>query len=96
MTTESNGLSVENNSNVALLATITFKAADAFTQYGLTGTFNGIAADANRIERDGVLAAKLNLKSQSPETLKNGSTKKIGEITISLTTVGGGTEHGNT
>lgn len=90
VTTESNGLSVENNSNVALLATITFKAADAFTQYGLTGTFNGIAADANRIERDGVLAAKLNLKSQSPETLKNGSTKKIGEITISLTTVGGG------
>lgn len=41
-------------------------------------------------ERDGVLVTKLNLKSQSPDELKGGSTKKIGEITISLTTVGGG------
>ena len=81
---------MQNNSNGALLATVTFKADGAFTQYGLTGTFNGIAADANRIERDGVLTTKLNLKSQRPETLKDGSTKKIGEITISLTTVGGG------
>lgn len=89
-TATGNDLSVQNNSNVALLATVTFKADGAFTQYGLTGTFNGIAADANRIERDGVLATKLNLKSQSPDELKDGGTKKIGEITISLTTVGGG------
>lgn len=89
-TATGNDLSVQNNSNVALLATVTFKADGAFTQYGLTGTFNGIAADANRIERDGVLATKLNLKSQSPDELKDGGTKEIGEITISLTTVGGG------
>ena len=89
-TATGNDLSVQNNSNVALLATVTFKADGAFTQYGLTGTFNGIAADANRIERDGVLTTKLNLKSQSPDELKDGGTKKIGEITISLTTVGGG------
>ena len=89
-TATGNDLSVQNNSNVALLATVTFKADGAFTQYGLTGTFNGIAADADRIERDGVLTTKLNLKSQSPDELKDGGTKKIGEITISLTTVGGG------
>lgn len=90
LTATGNDLSVQNDSNVALLATVTFKADNAFTKYGLTGTFNGIAEGANRIERDGALATKLNLKSQSPETLKDGSTKKIGEITISLTTVGGG------
>ena len=91
LTAESNDLSVKNESNVALTADITFAAQQAFVQYDLTGTFSGIAAGANRIERGATLATELSLRSLTPASLKNQGRTKIGAITVKLTTVEGGT-----
>ena len=89
LTAEGNDLTVENHSNVALAVSVTFTPDAAFTRYDLTGTFNGIAAGANRIARGGSLATELNLRSLHPDSLKDQGTKRIGQITVSLTTIGG-------
>lgn len=89
LTTGGNNLTVQNNSNVALAVSFAFQADAAFTQYDLTGTFNGVAAGANRMERGGSLSAQLTLKSLNPGSLKDQGQKKIGQVTVSLTTIGG-------
>ena len=84
-------LSVKNNRNVALEASLTFTADAAFTPYSLTGAFNGVADGANRMERGATLSTELSVKSLKPASLETaGGKQKIGTITVRLTTVGGG------
>ncbi len=89
--TDGNDLSVANNSNVALEVGFTFTPdSDLLLKYNLTGGFNGVEDLANRLESGADLSTELNLKSLNPEDLKDKGQQKVGDITVRLTTVGGG------
>lgn len=90
MTDDGNTLNVQNNSNVAVGVGFEFVSDTAFTKYNLTGTFNGVSTETNRLEGNASLDTELDLRSLKPENLKNSATQKLGEITVRLTTIGGG------
>ena len=81
---------MQNNSNVALNVEISFTAEPSFSGYGLTGSFRGISSGTNRTESGQEVSARLVLNSSAPESIKDGGKKKIGEITVRITTIGGG------
>lgn len=88
--TDGDKLTVQNNSNVALNVEISFTAEPSFSGYGLTGSFRGISSGTNRTESGQEVSARLVLNSSAPESIKDGGKKKIGEITVRITTIGGG------
>ena len=85
-----NSLTVQNDSNVALYASLKFTAAREFEEYNLKGSFSGVDAGKNLMERGGSLSANLLLQSLNPIKLKGGNTKKLGEIAVRFETIGGG------
>ena len=91
--TNSNGdnISVQNDSNVALNAEFSFTPDQTLeASYNLTGSFDGISGDVNRVNRNASLSSRLVLRSLAPDTIKDGGKKKLGDITVRLTTIGGG------
>lgn len=87
---DGNTLTVQNDSNVALYASLEFRRAKEFVEYNLRGSFSGVADGKNRMERGKGLSATLLLQSDDPIKLKGASSIKLGEITVRLETIGGG------
>lgn len=85
-----NSLTVQNDSNVALYASLNFRAAREFEEYNLKGSFSGVDAGKNLMERGGSLSANLLLQSLNPIKLKGAKSMKLGEIAVRLETIGGG------
>ncbi len=83
-------LTVRNDSNVALNVEISFTADVEFSGYNLTGSFSGVSSGPNRTESGAEVTAKLALRSLAPESIKGSGKKKLGDITVQLTTIGGG------
>lgn len=88
--TDADKLTVKNDSNVALNVEIGFTADQSFSGYSLTGSFSGVSSGANRTESGKEVSARLALRSLAPESIKNGGKKKLGNVTVRLTTIGGG------
>ena len=86
----SDSLSVQNNSNVAINTELSFAADSALTQYNLSGNFNGILSGVNRINSGAGISTKLALRSLAPQNIRGMGNKKLGDITVRLTTIGGG------
>ena len=90
--TDGGKLSVTNQSNVSLQVQFTFAPDTALTSCGLTGSFGSIPSGENqRMAPDAVVDTALTLQSKAPDSIKNAGKKKLGNITVRLTTLGGGT-----
>ena len=90
--TDGGKLSVSNESNVSLQVQFTFAPDTALTSCGLTGSFGSIPSGENqRMAPDAVVDTALTLQSKAPDSIKNAGKKKLGNITVRLTTLGGGT-----
>lgn len=87
--TDGDKLTVQNDSNVALNVALTFTADETMTAYDLTGSFGGVAVGTNRVARDTGITARLSLRSLAPESIRDSGKKKLGDITVRLTTIGG-------
>lgn len=90
LTAEDNRLSVQNDSNVALTVSFGFTAADAFTQYSLTGAFNGVSTGENRVEKGKGIITTLSLDSSTPDSVRDKGKLSVGDITVPIATVEGG------
>lgn len=90
--TDGGKLSVSNESNVSLQVQFSFAADSALSSCGLTGSFGGVSTGVNhRMAPNASISTSLNLDSKAPDSIKNAGKKKLGSITVRLTTLGGGT-----